>query len=65
MAKRMSIKLKKHPTYIHSDGRVELKCTVDGKSHPIVMSIREFGDLWGDMMRAYLHYRVRKETSKK
>jgi hypothetical protein len=43
--KGMKVELKlPSPTYIHKDGRVELKCKVDGEDHRIFMFMSDFMD---------------------
>lgn len=55
----MNIELRKNPTYIPDDGRVEIKCKVDGKDRRIFMEIDEFMNFLKDEMKALEHYLTR------
>jgi len=59
----VKIKLRKNPTYIHDDGRVEIKCEVNGEDHRIFMSLDEFMELLQDEVRALTHYLKRARTA--
>ncbi len=53
----MKIKFRKYPTYIHKDGRVELKCDVDGKPGRIWLNdLGEFMDFLDDQLNALRHH---------
>jgi len=52
----MLIKFKLKPTYIHKDGRVEIKCEVDGEDHRIFLNIDEFMDFLDDELNALMHH---------
>jgi len=52
----MEIKLRERPTYIHKDGRVEIKCTVDGEAHRIFMTIEEYMQFVADQVNALTHH---------
>lgn len=52
----MEIKLGKRPTYIYKDGRVEIKCTVNGNPHRIFMTIEEYMEFVADQVNALTHH---------
>ena len=60
----MKIEFRKNPTFIHDDGRVEIKCEVNGEGHRIFMSLDEFMELLQDEIRALTHYLKRAQTAK-
>jgi antirestriction protein ArdC len=52
----LEIKLRERPTYIHSDGRVEIHCTVDGEEHRIFMTMKEYMMFVADQVNALTHH---------
>lgn len=55
----MKIEIRKNPTYIYDNGKVEIKCKVDGKDHRIFMELDEFMEFLQDQIRALTHYLTR------
>jgi len=54
--KILKIEIRSNPTYIYEDGKVEIKCKVDGEDHRIFMTIEEFMEFLEDQIRALKHY---------
>jgi hypothetical protein len=52
----MKIDFRQYPTYIHNDGRVELKLVVDGKPARKWMTMNEFMDFLDDQLNALRHH---------
>lgn len=52
----MKIELRERPTYIHNDGRVEIKCAVDGEAHRIFMTIEDYMQFLADQINALTHH---------
>lgn len=52
----MEIKLREAPTYIYKDGRVEIKCLVDGSEQRIFMTIEEYMMFLADQVNALTHH---------
>jgi len=52
----MEIKLGKKPTYIYKNGRVSIKCTVNGNAHRIFMTIEEYMEFVADQVNALTHH---------
>ena len=56
----MKVEIRKNPTYIHDDGRVEIKCMIDDEDHRIFLTIPQFMEFLQDQLRALTHYIGRK-----
>jgi len=52
----LKIALRDKPTYIHKDGRVEIKCTVDGEDHKIFMTLEQYMVFVADQVNALTHH---------
>ena len=56
----MKVEIRKNPTYIHDDGRVEIKCMIDDEDHRIFLTIPQSMEFLKDQLRALTHYIGRK-----
>jgi hypothetical protein len=52
----MKIEIRDKPTYIYKDGRVEIKCFVDGNEQRIFMPIEEYMTFLADQVNALTHH---------
>jgi hypothetical protein len=55
----LEIKFRDRPTYIYKDGRVEIKCLVDGNEQRIFMTMKEYMIFVADQVNALTHHLTR------
>ena len=52
----MKITLREKPAYIYEDGRIEIKCMVDGNEQRIFMTLEEYMVFLADQVNALTHH---------
>ena len=52
----MKVALREKPTYIHKDGRVEIKIMVDDEEQRIFMPLEEYMMFLADQVNALTHH---------